>query len=143
MPDADRNRNPSIDHLLEAALYVDDLDRAEAFYRDILGMELIGKEAGRHVFFRAGQGVLLLFNPKTTLKEGPFPSHGTNGSGHAALGISTSSLDAWRKRLSEHGVEIEKEVTWPKGGTSLYFRDPAGNSVELVTPGCWGLPSGW
>ena len=28
-------------------------------------------------------------------------------------------------------------------GTSLYVRDPAGNSVELITPGLWGLPSGW
>ena len=42
-----------------------------------------------------------------------------------------------------HGVSIEKEVEWPKGGKSLYFRDPTGNSVELVTPGVWGLPSGW
>ena len=48
-----------------------------------------------------------------------------------------------RQRLQEHGVVIEKEVLWPRGGTSLYFRDPAGNSVELLTPGVWGLPSGW
>ena len=48
-----------------------------------------------------------------------------------------------RSRLQDHGIEIEKEVKWPRGGRSLYFRDPAGNSVELVTPGCWGLPSGW
>jgi catechol 2,3-dioxygenase-like lactoylglutathione lyase family enzyme len=59
------------------------------------------------------------------------------------LGIAADALDVWRNRLHEHGVEIEKEATWPKGGQSLYFRDPAGNSVELVTPGCWRLPSGW
>jgi catechol 2,3-dioxygenase-like lactoylglutathione lyase family enzyme len=134
---------PRIEHLLEAALYVDDLERAETFYRDKLGMELLGKERGRHVFFRAGQGVLLLFNPETTQKDGPFPAHGTKGAGHAALGISADSLDTWRKRLLEQGVSIEKEITWPRGGKSFYFRDPAGNSVELVTPGCWGLPSGW
>ena len=132
-----------IQHLVEAALYVDDLDRAEAFYRDVLGLEVIGKEPGRHVFFRAGDGMLLIFNPEATGKGGLFPSHGATGPGHAALGIPADSLDSWRRRLQEHGVQIEKEATWPKGGRSLYFRDPAGNSVELVTPGCWGLPSGW
>jgi catechol 2,3-dioxygenase-like lactoylglutathione lyase family enzyme len=132
-----------IEHLVEAALYVDDLDRAEAFYRDVLGLELIGKEPGRHVFFRAGDGVLLIFNPDATGKGGFLPAHGAKGPGHAALGIPADSLDYWRSCLQEHGVQIEKEATWPKGGRSLYFRDPAGNSVELVTPGCWGLPSGW
>ncbi len=132
-----------IQHLVEAALYVDDLDRAEAFYRDVLGLELIGKEPGRHVFFRAGEGVLLIFNPESTQKQGLFPAHGTKGPGHAALGIAANSLNYWKNRLQEHGIEIEKEAAWPKGGRSLYFRDPAGNSVELVTPGCWGLPSGW
>jgi catechol 2,3-dioxygenase-like lactoylglutathione lyase family enzyme len=133
----------SVQHLVEAALYVDDLDRAEAFYRDVLGLEVIGKEPGRHVFFRAGEGVLLVFNPDSTQRQGLFPPHGAQGPGHAALGIAADSVEFWKSRLQELGVEIEKEATWPKGGQSLYFRDPAGNSVELVTPGCWGLPSGW
>jgi catechol 2,3-dioxygenase-like lactoylglutathione lyase family enzyme len=132
-----------IQHLVEAALYVDDLDRAEAFYRDVLGLEVIGREPGRHVFFRAGEGVLLVFNPESTQKQGLFPAHGTKGPGHAALGIAADSLEFWRRRLQECAVQIEKEATWPRGGRSLYFRDPAGNSVELVTPGCWGPPSGW
>lgn len=63
-----------IHHLVEAALYVDDLDRAEAFYRDILGLELLGKEIGRHVFFKVGEGVLLLFFAKETLKGERLPS---------------------------------------------------------------------
>lgn len=133
----------SIQHLVEAALYVDDLDRAEAFYRDVLGLQVIGKEPGRHVFFRAGEGVLLIFNPESTQKQRLFPAHGTKGPGHAALGVAADSIDDWKSRLKDHGVEIEKEAVWPLGGHSLYFRDPAGNSVELVTPGCWGLPSGW
>jgi len=60
-----------------------------------------------------------------------------------ALGVPAGSLSAWRERLAWHGVAIEKEVDWPRGGRSLYFRDPAGNSVEILTPGVWGLPSGW
>jgi catechol 2,3-dioxygenase-like lactoylglutathione lyase family enzyme len=132
-----------IQHLVEAALYVDDLSKAEAFYGDVLGLHRIAREPGRHVFFQVGQSVLLLFNPEATANSGAFPSHGANGPGHAALGISAESLDYWRKRLQMHGVQVEKEMTWPLGGHSLYFRDPAGNSVELITPHCWGLPSGW
>jgi catechol 2,3-dioxygenase-like lactoylglutathione lyase family enzyme len=132
-----------IQHLVEAALYVDDLDRAEAFYRDVLGLPLIGKGAGRHVFFRAGEGVVLLFNAAETEKGEYLPAHGARGPGHVALGIARDAVDHWRRRLEEHGVDIEQEIDWPRGGRSLYFRDPAGNAVELVTPGCWGLPSGW
>jgi catechol 2,3-dioxygenase-like lactoylglutathione lyase family enzyme len=69
--------------------------------------------------------------------------HGATGSGHFAMGIEAEAFDSWRKLLQGHGATIEKEVEWPRGGKSLYFRDPAGNSVELVTPGVWGLPSGW
>ena len=68
---------------------------------------------------------------------------GATGPTHFALGIAAADLDAWRQRLERHGVSIEKEAKWPRGGTSLYFRDPSGNSVELITPGLWGLPSGW
>ena len=130
-------------HLVEAALYVDDLERAESFYRDVLGMPVIGREPGRHIFFRAGEGVLLLFNADETSKGQTLPAHGARGPGHVALGIARDTLDEWRRRLQRQDVIIEKEVDWPRGGRSLYFRDPAGNSVELVTPGCWGLPSGW
>jgi catechol 2,3-dioxygenase-like lactoylglutathione lyase family enzyme len=130
--------------VVETGVYVDDLDRAEAFYRDVLGLALIGRDPGRHVFFRVGtSSVLLLFNADTTLRGDVLPAHGARGPGHFALGILAASLDAWRGRLAAHGVAVEKEVRWPRGGTSLYFRDPAGNAVELLTPGLWGLPSGW
>ena len=130
--------------VVETAAYVDDLDRAERFYRDVLGLEVIGREAGRHVFFRVGDSdVLLLFQPETTLRGDTLPAHGCRGPIHFALGIASGTLDDWRQRLGQCGVTIEKEVEWPRGGRSLYFRDTAGNSVELITPGLWGLPSGW
>ena len=133
-----------IQAVVETAIYVDDLEAAETLYRTVLGLSVLGKEPGRHVFFQAGEaGVLLAFLAEATLKGDPLPSHGASGPGHFALGIEAESLDAWRKLLQGHGVTIEKEVEWPKGGKSLYFRDPAGNAVELVTPGVWGLPSGW
>jgi len=133
-----------IEGIVETGIYVDDLDRAEAFYRDVLGLPVIGKEPGRHVFFRVGQrNVLLAFLPAATLKGDLLPAHGAQGPGHFALGIAAVDLDAWRQRLVNHGVVIEKEMQWSRGGKSLYFRDPAGNSVELMTPGLWGLLSGW
>jgi catechol 2,3-dioxygenase-like lactoylglutathione lyase family enzyme len=129
--------------IVETGVYVDDLGRSEAFYRDLLGLEVIGKEEGRHVFFRVGDGVLLVFEPSTTLRGDILPSHGSRGPGHFALGVPAEELDDWRRRLEGAGVAIEQEVRWPKGARSLYFRDPAGNAVELITPGLWGLPSGW
>ena len=130
--------------VVETAICVDDLQAAETFYQTILGLPVIGKEPGRHVFFQVGEAsVLLAFLAEATLKGDGLPPHGTTGPGHFALGIAAEDLDGWRKLLRGHGVTVEKEVEWPRGGRSLYFRDPAGNSVELVTPGVWGLPSGW
>lgn len=130
--------------VVETGVYVDDLDRAEEFYREVLGLPLLNRETGRHVFFRVGdRTVLLLFRAETTMRGDVLPAHGCTGAGHFALGIPADSLSSWRQRLQQHGVTIEKEVQWPRGGISLYFRDPAGNSVELLTPGVWGLPTGW
>lgn len=134
----------AIQDLVEIGVYADDLDRAERFYADVLGLEVRVKEEGRHVFFRVGdRTMLLVFRPAATLKGDILPAHGATGPGHFALGIAAEDLDAWRRRLGEHGVAIEHEEAWPLGGHSLYFRDPAGNSVELITPGVWGLPAGW
>ena len=130
--------------VIETAIYVDDLDAAEDFYSRILGLTVIARESGRHVFFQVGDShVLLAFNPQTTLNGDTLPPHGANGPSHFAMGIEKQSLDAWRPHLEAHGIAIEKEVDWPAGGKSIYFRDPAGNSVELITPGVWQLPSGW
>jgi catechol 2,3-dioxygenase-like lactoylglutathione lyase family enzyme len=126
--------------ILETCLYVDDLEAAEAFYRDVLGLEKVTKSEGRHVFFRCGQGMFLIFNPeRTQVKTGRAPTHGALGQGHAAFCMEESEVDAWRAHLTDNGVAIETEVNWPGGGKSLYFRDPAGNSLEVVTASTWGL----
>jgi catechol 2,3-dioxygenase-like lactoylglutathione lyase family enzyme len=130
--------------VVETAIYVDDLSAAENFYHRILGLTVIAREASRHVFFQVGDSnVLLAFIPRTTLQGDKLPPHGAEGPGHFALGIEMQSFDAWRQHLESHGVAIEKELEWSSGGKSIYFRDPAGNSVELITPGVWKLPSGW
>ena len=133
-----------IEAVVETAIYVDDLDRAEAFYRGVLNLPVLGRDAGRHVFFQVGDaGMLLAFLAEATLRGDTFPAHGARGPGHFALGIRGHDLDDWRTHLAAHGVAVEKEVTWPRGARSIYFRDPAGNLVELLTRGLWGLPAGW
>jgi catechol 2,3-dioxygenase-like lactoylglutathione lyase family enzyme len=132
-----------IETVVETGIYADDIDQAEVFYRDVLGLEVIGRASGRHVFFRVGaSSVLLVFNPDATLQDAVFPPHGTRGPGHFAFGVR-DGLEAWKERLAAHGVAIEKEATWPLGGRSIYFRDPAGNLVEILTPSVWGLAEGW
>lgn len=134
------NPHPPLGGLHEASLYVVDLDAAERFWRR-LGLPLIGRAEGRHVFFRAGHDLLLLFDPDATAQAGgTVPPHGARGPGHVALDVpDVAALDAWRQRLREAGVPIEAELEWPHGGRSLYFRDPEGNSLELITRGSWGF----
>jgi catechol 2,3-dioxygenase-like lactoylglutathione lyase family enzyme len=135
---------PPLRHITETAVYVDDLDAAADFYGRVLGLKQLGRQEERHVFFQAGpEQVLLCFIAATTLKGETLAAHGSTGPGHFALGIDRNDFAAWREHLEKCGIEIELEQTWDRGGRSLYFRDPAGNSVELATPGIWGLPSGW
>ncbi|WP_294613437.1 VOC family protein [uncultured Roseovarius sp.] len=128
--------------ILEAALYVADLDAAERFYGDVLGLERIVRVADRHVFYRVGAGVLLIFNPMETCKPSgnpdlPVPAHGTLGPGHFCFAVDRAALDTWRARLVAAGVEIEADFQWPNGARSIYFRDPAKNSIEMAEPRLW------
>ncbi len=130
------------EQILETCIYVDDLARAEQFYHETLGLELISKDDNRHLFFRLGRSVFLVFKPDATMvpgKENAAPVHGARGSCHAAFAVRSREIDPWREKLCAKGVEIEKEINWPKGGRSLYFRDPAGNSIELATTAGWKI----
>ncbi|MBB4230429.1 VOC family protein [Rhizobium mongolense] len=133
-----------LEGMLETALYAKDLDKAEAFYEGVLGLAKITRAANRHVFFRCGQGVLLIFNPDETMKPPAadalqVPPHGTKGQGHACFRVSGKNIDAMAVKLKAAGIEIESEVHWPNGGRSIYFRDPAGNSLECAEARIWGI----
>ncbi len=132
--------HPPLGGIHEAALYVADLDRAERFWRR-LGLPLIGRARGRHAFFRAGSDLLLVFDPSASAAGGgDVPAHGAQGPGHVALDVPDgAALERWRAFLAQAEVAIEGEVAWPSGGRSLYFRDPDGNSIELITRGTWGF----
>ncbi|MEX1268055.1 MAG: VOC family protein [Balneolaceae bacterium] len=134
-----------IDGILETCLYARDLEASEAFYRALPGLQFISKEKERHVFFRCGDSMLLIFNPahtannQTDMQGEKIPLHGATGEGHVAFAINPDELHLWKEYLIKQSIEIESEVTWPTGSTSVYFRDPAGNSLELVSPDIWDV----
>jgi len=132
------------DGILEASLYARDLDRAEHFYGEVLGLEMVTKSRNRHVFFRCGQAMVLIFNPDATLNTHgdpamPVPAHGATGPGHLCFRVASTDFPAVLERLAGHGIAIEADFHWPNGARSIYFRDPAGNSLECAEPRLWGF----
>ena len=131
-----------VQRIFETSLYGPDLDELRAFYQNVIGLEPIARFGQRGAALRCGQAVLLLFDPdESAAPDGPVPPHGARGPGHVAFSTTRNLLPAWRAHLASCGVSIEAEVDW-EAGHSIYFRDPAGNSVELATPGIWGFGPG-
>lgn len=137
------NRPPPIDGIVETILYVDDLARAVAFYRDVLGLEPMTGDAARFQSFAAGERqVLLLFKrggtlAPTTVPGGVIPPHDGSGPHHIGFAVTAGAYERWRAELTAKGIKIESETRWARGGRSLYFRDPDGHLLELITPGIW------
>jgi catechol 2,3-dioxygenase-like lactoylglutathione lyase family enzyme len=130
--------------VLETVLYATNLEDCEAFYRRVLGLAPFQSVPGRHRFYKLEHQVLLIFNPDVTReppKPGalPVPPHGATGDGHVCFACAAGDLDDWRQKLGREGVAIEADFEWPQGGRSIYFRDPAGNCLELAEPRIWGL----
>lgn len=133
---------PVLDGILETSLYVKDLERSAAFYRDGLGMAVLF-ESARLVALDAGRrGVLLLFPAGGAAQDihdehGTIPGHDGTGRLHLAFAVSADELERWRGRLKELHVPLTGEYSWRRGGKSLYFDDPDGHVIELATPGLW------
>lgn len=129
--------------ILETCLYAEDLDAAEAFYRDVFGLAVVVREPRRHVFLRCGPGMLLIFNPRATLypdPPSPIPRHGAMGPGHLCFRVrSAEDFGLWHDHFLAHGLAIEAVHTWPNGARSIYVRDPAGNSVEIGEAKMWAI----
>jgi catechol 2,3-dioxygenase-like lactoylglutathione lyase family enzyme len=123
----------------ETVLYAEDVAAAISFYADELELSLVEEpdEAGA-AFRLADGGMLLVFDPHASSRPGrPVPSHGAAGAGHVAFTVEAGSLDEWESRLAARGIDLEQSVDWDGRGRSLYVRDPAGNSVELVDGDIW------
>jgi catechol 2,3-dioxygenase-like lactoylglutathione lyase family enzyme len=132
---------PRIRRVLETALYCDDLAATAAFYESLLDVKPM-LSGDRLVAFDAGQQtVLLLFQRGNSgaldTPGGLVPGHSGSGPVHLAFAVDADDLPAWETRLNQLAIPIESRVRWPRGGSSLYFRDPDGRSVEFATPGIW------
>ena len=131
---------PQVNGILETSLYVERPTRSVEFYRRVFGFEPIDLDQNgvtdetRLCPMRDGdRSVLLLFK-----KDGTADTNAT-GAIHVAFGISRSQLSAWEAWLSQQGIAIELRKTWKYGGEALYFRDPDGHLLEVVTPGVWSI----
>ncbi len=126
----------TVTQVKETCIYVDDLQAAKKFYSEVLGLPVIAHRPNRHVFFRAGTSVLLCFNPETTKKETQLPPHFAYGPQHLAFEVNSNQYQSWKKALQAK-LELLHEQTWEKGQHSFYFKDPAGNVLEIVEVGMW------
>jgi catechol 2,3-dioxygenase-like lactoylglutathione lyase family enzyme len=97
-----------IDRVLETILYVDDLDAAERFYGDILGLELDSRKDDLFVFFKCGAGMLLLFEPRAASTGRNVPAHGAQGPGHACFAIAEADL-----ARSTSAIQPATAWSWP------------------------------
>jgi catechol 2,3-dioxygenase-like lactoylglutathione lyase family enzyme len=133
---------PPVAGVLETALYVEDLDAAKRFYAKTMGLPVL---AGDHRFCALDAGrssILLLFvrgssQETMTLPGGTIPPHDGSGPAHFAFAIAAAELPGWEAHLAANGIAIEGRTRWPRGGESIYFRDPDEHLVELATPGIW------
>ena len=133
--------NLRVERIVETCINVAEINRALEFYQSLFNFEAMVSDE-RFCALRAGPDVLLLFahggsNEPVVIRGGVIPPHETRGAGHISFASSSDGLETWRMRLRERGIEIESEVHWERGGTSLYFRDPDVNLIELATPGVW------
>jgi catechol 2,3-dioxygenase-like lactoylglutathione lyase family enzyme len=139
---------PAVSGVFETSLYVADLPRSYAFYRDLFGFELIGSGVNpddRLAALRVGdRQVLLLFRQGASAgaaaaAEHRLLPHDARGQIHVAFAVSWADIDSWERRLTDHGLTIERTIDWRPGVRSLYVRDPDQHLVELATPGVWGI----
>ena len=133
---------PEIQGVMETAVYVDDMDLAEHFYRDVLGLECMFKGDGLIAFDAGFKSALLVFHRDGRFEDlvtpgGTIPGHNSAGHAHFAFRVSMESYERWKQHMAERDIEIISEVTWPAGGLSFYFNDPDGNVLEMATPGNW------
>jgi catechol 2,3-dioxygenase-like lactoylglutathione lyase family enzyme len=127
----------NVRRIKETCIYVFDLEQTKAFYNGVLGLPLISLVKGRHIFFRAGESVLLCFIAAQTEKEQELPPHGASGSVHFAFEVSKEEYSAALQKIKDAGITILHEHCWKDTLCSFYFHDPDKNLVEVIEEGLW------
>ncbi|MER3414290.1 MAG: hypothetical protein C4341_08690 [Armatimonadota bacterium] len=99
---------------------VSDMERALAFYRDVLGLEVIS-ESPFWSELRVGQVRLALHRGAEASQSGGW-----------TICLETDDLDLLRARLQEAEVECDSEYHETPSGPTLAFRDPNGNRLQAL-----------
>ena len=117
--------------------FVDDVDTAIAFYRDLLGFEVVMHPAPPFAMLARGDLRLLLSAPGggpgggAAMPDGRLPEPG----GWNRFQLEVEDLDAEVDRLRGAGARFRNEIVEGVGGRQILVDDPAGNCVELFEPG--------
>jgi catechol 2,3-dioxygenase-like lactoylglutathione lyase family enzyme len=135
---------PKITGVLETSLYVADVNRAARFYESVIGLRRMFSDDRLCALAVDDLQVLLLFLRGASIEPiplagGVLPPHDGHGPLHLAFACSADELPRWETHLAQHEVPIESRIHWERGGTSIYFRDPDENLIELATPGIWPI----
>ena len=130
-------RSGPIRSISELALWVSDLERALAFYRDGLGFVVEDIDPGRNAFLRSGDFLLVLFvpdDPGTQLaSEYLARTGGPRGHVyHVAFRVDAERLDSYSAGLGERGVEVQGPVNFGSGRRSYFVTDPDEHYIELT-----------
>jgi catechol 2,3-dioxygenase-like lactoylglutathione lyase family enzyme len=121
----------------ELALWVTDLERSVAFYRDQMGFQAVDVDPGRNAFLRSGDFLLVLFvpaDPGTDLaREYLARVGGPRGEFyHAAFRLVPAALDQYAAALRERGTEVRGPVVFATGRRSYFVEDPDEHTFELT-----------
>jgi catechol 2,3-dioxygenase-like lactoylglutathione lyase family enzyme len=127
-----------IKQIKETCIYVKDLSSIFDFYCETLELPVITYLEDKHLFLRAGNSVLLFFNPDDSIKKKSPPPHYAEGKQHFAFEVAGADYERTKVLITKKGIRITEEVTWKSGKKSFYFEDPAGNILEIVPDqGIW------
>ena len=126
-----------VSRIKETCIYVNDLQKTSQFYHEVLGLPVISTVKNRHVFFQAGDSVLLCFIAEQTLKETLLPPHGASGSIHFAFEVAPAEYEASLQKIQAAAIPVLHQHSWKNGLRSFYFHDPDAHLVEIIEEGVW------
>lgn len=140
---ASQAQQPVVNRILETVLYTTDMAQARAFFETIMGLQPLNADS-RFTAYPLGGQMLLIFQQGATGETvqlpgdmGTIPPHDGSGRQHVAFAVAAGALAVWEQWLADNDVTLEGRTHWPRGGESIYFRDPDGHLLELATPGIW------
>ena len=130
-------RTIRVEGLAEVVLNVRDMDRALAFYRDLLGLAVISPpEMANPVFLRAGSATTLLpaMVVLVQLPSDASPFGAPRTLHHLALAVPAEAFDATAEALAASGLTIRSGKHPILPSRTMYVDDPDGNEVEFIAP---------